>query len=145
MTAKESKALARKFFELYNDNKPGEADKFVAASFVSHDPATPDLPKGPEAFRKILKTYRTAFPDSRFTIDEQIAEGNLVVTRWTAKGTHKGPLRGIAPTNKKVTITGLTMDRIADGKVAESWVNWDAFGMMQQIGAVPTPKKTTAR
>ena len=145
MKASEMKALTRKFYDLYNENKPAELDTVYASSFVNHDPANPDLPKGPEAMRQIIKRYRTAFPDSRFTVEEQIVEGDLVATRWTSQGTHKGPLRDIAPTNKKVKLSGLTLNRISRGKVVESWSNWDALGLMQQIGAVPTPKKTTTR
>lgn len=144
MNTAEKKALARAFFEMYNKNKPADLDTVYASNFVSHDPANPDLPRGPAAMRQIIKTYRTAFPDSRFTVEEQVAEGDFVVTRWTAKGTHKGPLRGIAATNKKVSLSGINMVRVAGDQIVEAWANWDALGMMQQIGAVPTPKKAVA-
>lgn len=81
--------------------------------------------------------YRTAFPDTCFTIEEMIAEGDTVVTRWTARGTHKGDLMGVLPTHKRVTVTGITINRITRGKIAESWDNWDTHGLMQQLGAVP--------
>ena len=83
--------------------------------------------------------YRMAFPDVHFTIDDLIAEGETVVIRWTVTGTHKGELQGIAPTGKHVTVTGMVMSRFAKGKVEEDWINFDALGLMQQLGVVPAP------
>ena len=84
--------------------------------------------------------YRNAFPDLHFTIDEQIAEGDKVVTRWTAHGTNKGELLGMPATDKSTTVTGIAVDRIANGKIAESWGIFDQFGMMQQLGVIPMPE-----
>ena len=81
--------------------------------------------------------YRAAFSDLQFTVEEQVAEGDRVVTRWTATGTHDGDLLGIAPTGTVGTTTGISINRIADGKVAEDCTNWDALGLMQQLGAIP--------
>ena len=110
--------------------------KLVQATFVNHDPATGES-KGPQGTRELIEGYRTAFPDIKITVEEQIAEGDLVATRWTAKGTHKGELMGIAPTGKESTVTGVTIDKIKDGKIVESWNNWDTLGMMQQLGVIP--------
>ena len=84
--------------------------------------------------------YRNAFPDIHFTIDEQIAGGDKVATRWTAQGTHKGELVGIPATGKSSTVTGIAVDRIVNGKIAESWGIFDRFGMMQQLGVIPVPE-----
>src|SRR5436190_2066921 len=73
----------------------------------------------------------------RITVDEQIAEGDKVASRWTGRGTHDGDLMGVAPTGKQVTVSGLTFSRLANGKVVEEYTNWDTFGMMQQLGVVP--------
>ena len=86
---------------------------------------------------------RSAFPDLRVTLEDDIAEGNKVVSRWRAQGTHQGELMGIAPTGNQMAITGITIDRIEEGKIVEEWENWDALGMMQQIGAVPSPEQQT--
>ena len=86
--------------------------------------------------------YRTAFPDLRLTIEAQVSEGDLVVTRWKASGTHQGELFGIAPTGKQATVTGISLTRVSGGKIAEDWTNWDTLGLLQQLGAVPAP--TTA-
>jgi len=84
--------------------------------------------------------YRNSFPDIRFTVDEQIAEGDKVVTRWTAHGTNTGELLGMPATGKSSTVTGIVVDRIVNGKIAESWPIFDQFGMMQQLGIIPTPE-----
>ena len=92
---------------------------------------------GPDGLKQFVQIYRGAFPDVRITINDQIAEGDKVVTRWTATGTHKGQLMGIAPTNKHATVTGVDIDRYQDGKVVEAWASYDMFGMLQQLGVVP--------
>jgi hypothetical protein len=81
--------------------------------------------------------YRSAFPDTVITVEDQIAEGDDVVTRWTGRGTHQGELFGVPPTDNRVEVTGITVDRFSGDKFAESWTNYDALGLMQQIGAVP--------
>ena len=81
----------------------------------------------------------SAFPDLRVTIEDQVAEGGKVATRWTVRGTHQGEMMGAAPTGNQVTFTGTQTDYIWGGKMVESWSNWDTLGMLQQIGAVPAP------
>jgi predicted ester cyclase len=83
--------------------------------------------------------FRTAFPDLHGTIEDQIAEGDKVVMRMTYRGTHQGELMGIPATGKPVTMTFISINRIAEGKIAEGWVNFDALGMMQQLGVIPVP------
>ena len=80
--------------------------------------------------------FRRAFPDFHDSIDIQVAEGDLVVTRFTSTGTHRGTFMGVEPTNKKLVWTGITIDRISGGKIVESWANWDMMGMMQQLGVI---------
>lgn len=81
--------------------------------------------------------YRSAYPDTHFTVEDQIAEGDKVVTRWTGRGTHQGELMGVAPTGNEVTVRGIEIDRIVGGRIEETWVNYDTSGMMQQLGVVP--------
>ena len=83
--------------------------------------------------------YRAAYPDTRLAIGEMIAEGDLVAMTWTATGTHQGELMGIAPTGRSVTVTGMGVDRISGGQIVESWANYDALGMLAQLGAIPAP------
>jgi predicted ester cyclase len=88
--------------------------------------------------------YRTTFPDVRITIEDQVAEGDKVVTRWTGRGIHQGDLMGIAPTGTRATVTGITIDHISGGKVAETWANFDVMGMIQQLGVIPSPEQAQA-
>ncbi len=137
--SEQNKALVRRSTEeIWNNGNLALADEIYAANYVAHDPANPpDLGSGPEAVKKLVTMYRTAFPDVQLTIEEIIAEGDQVVTRWTARGTHKGDLMGIAATGKQTTVTGMGITRIAGGKIQEAWGNWDTLGMMQQLGVAP--------
>ena len=141
MSTETNKAISRRFLEeIFSQGKLAVADEIVAPSHVDRGPsALPGLPPGPEGSKLLVTVYRNAFPDLQFTIDEQIAEGDKVVTRWTGHGTHKGELAGIPPTGKASTVTGMTVDRIVNGKIVESWGIFDQFGMLQQLGVIPTP------
>lgn len=132
------KAVRRFIDEAWNGRKPELFEEFIAPEASSHDPNTPDMGKGPEGFRKVFQLYTGAFPDSRVTIDELIEAGDKVVHRWTASGTHKGALGDVAPTNKRIEVNGVTIYRFAGGKIAEEWLIWNALGLMQQIGVVPS-------
>ena len=114
-------------------------DEVVADDYVGHDPAMPEPTRGPEGVKQFYSQFLAAYPDASMTIEEQIADGDYVATRWTGRGTQKGDLMGIPATGKQVTVTGITISRIAGGKIAEEWSNWDTLGMMQQLGAVPAP------
>jgi steroid delta-isomerase-like uncharacterized protein len=133
-----NKAISRRVVEeVFNDGRLEAADELVAADFVGHDPALPEPSMGPEGLKQQAEGYRTAFPDMRLQIDDIIAEGDRVATRWTARGTHEGELFGIPASGKQATVTGMTIDRIVDGRIAESWNNWDTLGLLQQLGAIP--------
>ena len=95
--------------------------------------------RGPGGFKLIVTMTRTGFPDLRVTIDEQIAEGDKVVTRWTAEGTHRGDLWGVPPTGRRVVFTGIGINRIVGGKYVEGRSIVDTFGMMRQLGVMPVP------
>ena len=124
--------------EIFGAGKYDLADKLIAADAIGHDPALPEPTKGPEGLKEAARGYREAFPDLRVTVDIAIAEGDYATTRWTARGTQKGELFGIAPTGKQATVTGITIDRYSGGKIVESWSNWDTLGLLQQLGAVPS-------
>ena len=112
-------------------------DEVVAADYVGHDPALPEPTLGPEGVKQFHNDFLAAFPDGAITVETQLAEGDYVATRWTGRGTQKGELMGIPATGKQVTVSGITISRLSDGKVAEEWTTWDTLGMMQQLGAVP--------
>lgn len=109
----------------------------TASNYVGHDPANLEPLHGPEGVKEHISTYRAAFPDARMTVDQQFAEGDLVSTRWTSRSTHEGELFGIQPTGKQVTVSGLTTSRLSGGKIVEEFTNWDNYGMLQQLGAIP--------
>jgi steroid delta-isomerase-like uncharacterized protein len=115
----------------------GVIDQYVDESYVGYDPSMPEPMRGREAFKEFVQMYLSAFPDGAITVDDQIAEGDTVASRWTARGTHQGELMGIAPTRKQVTVAGLSYSRFKNGKMVESYANWDTLGLLQQIGAIP--------
>ena len=142
MLAKTNKAVSLRFYEeVWNKGNLAVLNEIVAEDHVSSGPGTPPgLTSGPEGSKQLVTVYRNAFPDLHFTIDEQIAEEDKVVTRFTAHGTHQGELLGIPATGKSSTVTGMSVDRIVNGKIAESWGLFDQFGMMQQLGIIPMPE-----
>ena len=136
--SEQNKVIVRRLFEeLWNKGNLSVADQLFSPNYAHHDPSTPDFGRGPESERKRATLYRTAFPDLHLTIEDIIAEGETVMTRWSCHGTHKGDLSGIAPTGKQFTISGVTIARLTNGKLAEGYVNWDALGLMQQLGVIP--------
>ncbi len=146
MTAENNKAISRRFFEdaLWNGDT-SVVDEIFAPNHVNHGPgAMPGLPDGPEGMKQFVNFYKTAFPDTHFHVDEQIAEGDRVVTRWTAHGTQTGEMRmaGIPVTGRPVTVSGVIINRLEHGKIVESWALFDQLGMLQQLGVVPTPSQS---
>jgi steroid delta-isomerase-like uncharacterized protein len=140
-----NKAIVRRLFaELWNTGNLSVADEIFTPNYSHHDPSTADFGRGPDGEKKRASLYRNAFPDIHLTIEEVIAEGETVMTRWSCRGTHKGELNGIAPTGKQITLSGVTVARVSNGKIAEGYVNWDALGMMQQLGIVPQLAKVMA-
>jgi steroid delta-isomerase-like uncharacterized protein len=142
MPTEENKAIVRREVEeLYNpDGDLDAVEEIFAPDYVLHDPSLPEEGRGPEAARQLATAFRSAFPDLHTTFDEAVAEGDKVAYRWTASGTHEGELMGIPPTGNRMTITGTAIARISEGRIEEGWQNFDALGMMQQLGAIPKPE-----
>ena len=140
----EIKEISRRLTdEIWNEGNLDVIGELVSPDYVGFDPVIGES-RGIGAFKDSVLTYRTAFPDVRLTIDQQIAEGDTVVDRWTARATHRGELMGIAPTGKEATVTGITIGRFVDGKLVEGRTNWDALGLFQQLGIVQAPTPTQA-
>ena len=132
-----NKAITRRALEeVWNQGKLDVIDEIFAADYILHDPAVGEV-RGTEGLKQYVSMYRTAFPDVQLTIEDQIAEGDKVVTRFTFTGIHKGELMGIPPTGVQVTMTGIAIDRIAGDKLMEVWVIGDDLGMLQQLGVIP--------
>jgi predicted ester cyclase len=130
--SKENKAVVRSFVEeAFNEGNLEVAGEVYVPAFVSHESDGP-VERSPEYVKGFVDTYRGPFPDGHTT-----AEGDRVAYRWTFRGTHRSELIGIGPTERQVTITGLTVDRVSGGKIEVEWNNVDRLGVLQQLGAAP--------
>jgi steroid delta-isomerase-like uncharacterized protein len=134
-------AASRQLLEQsFNEGNFELADQLIASDAVNHDPAEPAelrALRGPELLRRTVNLYRTAFPDVRITVDDVIAADEKVVLRWHSEGTHRGELAGLAPTGAQGSVTGISIDQWKDGKVVETWTEWDNLGLARQLGAAP--------
>ncbi len=148
MSTEENKAVVRRLIEALNEHvwPTGDftaADALIAPQYVYHDPANPIT--GREGFHQLIATYRRAFPDTRFTIEEQVAEGDRVLTRMTARGTHTGPLLDTPASGRPIEVSILSLTRVVDGQVVEEWERFDSAHLLVQIGALPAPGSAPTR
>jgi len=120
--------------EAFNRGNLSVLDELLDPDYVYRD-APPGTPEGPAAIRQVVTMFRTGFPDVEITLDQLVAEGDYVCARATTRGTHRGLIFGLEPTGNAVTMKGMTMVRIANGKIVESWVKNDVAGLMAQLGA----------
>ena len=132
------KIFHRTINDFWNQGDVGVMDELYAIDYLGHDP-TGLHGATLEEFKQATAGLFTAFPDFHLTIDDEVAEGDKVVKRWTVTGTHRGEFMGIPPTENHITITGISFYRIADGKIVETWWSSDALGMLQQLGVIPPP------
>ncbi len=137
--SEENKRISRRVVEeAFSQGNVDVIDELVGENFMNHDPASPpDLLPGREGLKQLVRFYKTAFPDAQVTVEDQIAEGDKVATRYTGQGTHQGDFAGIPATGRQVTVTGISIDRIEGGKIVETWNQLDQVGMLQQLGAIP--------
>lgn len=140
MSLEENKALARRALAVWSKNSKEDADRIFSTNYTNHQhhhrESTHGI-RGLSEWKKFIAEFHEAFPDFHDEIEQQVAEGDMVATRFTSTGTHKGEIMGLAPTGRQATWTGIAIDRIAGGKIVESWVNWDMHGMLQQLGSRP--------
>lgn len=144
MSAEENKAVVRREMEeLFNQGgNINVADEIIAPNYISYEPTSGEV-RGIEGAKQFATTYREAFPDLENTIEDMVAEGDKVVVRFRARGTHQGETEAFGPpTGKRMEITGITIKRLSDGKIVEAWTNFDALGMMQQLGLIPEAEQT---
>jgi steroid delta-isomerase-like uncharacterized protein len=133
--SEQNKARIRRVIEeAYSRGNLAVVDEVAASDLVIHAPSQ-DI-RGREGAKQYVTMLRNAFPDLHFTIEDQIAEGDMVVTRWTARGTHKGNFQGLPATGRPIRLMGTDIDRMTDGKVVECWAHVDELGLMQQLGAI---------
>jgi steroid delta-isomerase-like uncharacterized protein len=129
-----NRTLARRFFEeVWNQGDEAGIDRYIALDAAGNDPT---FGTGREAFRAQWTKWRAAFPDLHFAVEDIVAEGDKVVTRWTLTGTHQGEFLGVAPTGRAISVAGMSLDRIANGQIAEGFDAWDELGLHRQLGAI---------
>jgi steroid delta-isomerase-like uncharacterized protein len=124
----ENKTLIRRWLgEVFSSGDLDVADELFSLNYALHDPSFPHDVHGPEGIKRYVTAYRVAFPDLTVTVEDQIAEADKVVTRWTVRGTHSGEFLGLAPTGDEVTVSGIEFDRIVGGRIDEAWVGYHPF------------------
>ena len=143
MSPEENKAIVRRWFEETDKGNDAIVDELCAPDYVDHGPPLPGMPAGRAGVHRANELLRAAFPDTVHTIEDQVAEGDKVVTRLRGRATFTGEILGIPPNGKVVEIGGITIHRLADGKLVEHWAVSDQLSFMQQLGALPAPAPPT--
>jgi steroid delta-isomerase-like uncharacterized protein len=136
--------VSRRLTELFSSGDEALADSIFSSDVVFHGTAGDGELRGVDAMKRFVAAYRSAFPDARSTVEDQVAEGDKVVTRWRARGTHRGQLGPIAATGREFVMGGITIERIADGRIAEVWVARDELGLLSQLGVLSQAEPETA-
>ena len=140
MSAEENREIGRRFVdEVINKQDLAAADELIAENFVELDPF-PGQVQGREGLKQILAMFFAAFPDFRWTVEEDAAEGDKLWSRFTWRGTHRGEFLGIPPTGKQVVVNGVVIDRIVEGKMVDSRILMNELSLMQQLGVIPPPE-----
>ncbi len=133
------KEVIRAFIEdVLNQGRFDRMNDLVLENFIELDPL-PGQQQGREGLKAVLMQFRSAFPDIRWRIEEMVSEGEKVVTRFTWNGTHRDTFLGIPATGRHVEVKGVVIDRLEAGKMADSRILMDTLGLLQQLGALPTP------
>jgi steroid delta-isomerase-like uncharacterized protein len=139
MSTEENKAIVRRFAEeILNEKRLDRADEIMTQDYVDHG-AMPGQAPGLEGFKQKGAMWVAAVPDLRVGTEDMFAEGDRVAVRWTADGTHQGTLLGIPPSGRRFRFGGMSIFRVAEGKIAEQWEEWDKLDLMRQLGVIPTP------
>ncbi len=140
MSTDENKAAMRRIpLEVYNQGQLDVADEVLAAEYTEHVPLPPGWPSGIAGLKQYVSMLRSAFPDFQYTVEDELAEGDKVVFRLTARGTQHGEFLGMPPTGKQATWTEMHICRVVDGKLVEHWANLDQLSLLQQLGVIPGP------
>ena len=141
--SEENKSVVRRWYaEVTNQGKLEVADELLAPEYVCHDPNSEIGEVRADTLKESITYFRNALADMRFEIEDIIAEGNKVVTRWTLRGTHRGELLGVSPTGELVAMSGIVISRVTEGKIVEEWDEYDLLGLMRQLGAISDPRQT---
>jgi predicted ester cyclase len=139
MAAVQKAILRRLYEEVINQGKLETLDQLMEAGFIDHNPPGPGFPAGIAGVKAVFTAFRAAFPDLHFEVEDMVTEFDYVTARYTMTGTHQGEFLGMAPTGKKVTVSGMDIILFKQSKLAERWGQQDTLALLQQLGAVPTP------
>jgi steroid delta-isomerase-like uncharacterized protein len=139
----ENKTVVRRVYEAFSENNLDVLDELIASDFTDHNP-NPGQSPGLEGLKQFISSMHTTLPDLQVNVEDMIAEGDKVVARLRISGTHQGEFMGNAPTGNQVTLTGIDILGIAEGKVVEHWGNFDDLGMMRQLGVIPEQEQASS-
>jgi steroid delta-isomerase-like uncharacterized protein len=142
VSTKNKYLIRRLYEEVWNERKLDVVDELISPSHALHDPNVSGLQMGPDAYKRQVAQFTTAFPDLHFAIEDIFSENDKLVASWMISGTHKGEYEGIPPTEKEISVNGITIHHIANGKILDSYVSWDALGLMRQLGHASPLGKT---
>ena len=135
MSLEQNKAILTRFVEFINTGNTAIADEVVAPDFLERDPLPGQQP-GREGLKAVILMIRAAFPDLEWVVDEMVAEGEMVASRFTWRGTHRGSFLGVPATGKQVTVTGMVFDRVVGGQLVESQILTDTLSLLTQLGVM---------
>lgn len=139
----ENKTIVHRLYEeVWNKRKLEVVDELISPSHALHDPIASGSQVGPESYKRRVVELTTGFPDLRFNIEDTIAEREKFVVSWIISGTHKGEFMEIPATGRKISVEGITIHHIRNGKILDSCARWDALGLMQQLGVIPAQSRT---
>jgi steroid delta-isomerase-like uncharacterized protein len=138
MSANDNKDLNVRWIQAFNDRDWTAEAGYRTGDYVAHMQGAPG-PLDSQGWAGFMALFATAFPDGKIVVDDAISEGDMVASRWTMTGTHRGDFLGVPPTGRPIAMKGIDFSRVVDGKIAEHWAEYDVVGVMQQIGAMPAP------
>ena len=142
--SQENKSIASSLYDgVWNKRKLELVDQLISPSHALHDPIVSGSQVGPELYKHRVRQMTTGFPDLRITIEDTIAEKEKLVVSWVISGTHKGEFMEIPATGRKISVEGITIHHIQNGKILDSYARWDVLDLMRQLGAVPTQVRAT--
>ncbi|GHO65387.1 hypothetical protein KSC_042790 [Ktedonobacter sp. SOSP1-52] len=143
MSLEQNKAVLTRFVNFINTGKTAIADEVVALDFLERDPFPGQQP-GREGLKAVILMIRAAFPDLEWVVDEMVAEGETVASRFTWRGTHRGAFFGVPATGKQIMVTGMVFDRVVEGQLVESQILMDILSLLTQLGAIALPGEPPA-
>lgn len=145
VAAAHKELFGRLYHSVWNERRFEFIEKVIAPTHAIGGPAVSGRAVGPGAYRQVVGRFLAGFPDLKLTVDETVSEKDKLVVAWTISGTHKGEFLGVPPTNKKVCLSGITINQVANGKIIESTVIWDGLGLLEQFGiALPVKNEVLA-